>query len=95
MYSTGIYVKPEDRRQFRFSRKHWGVTTEEVMISVMKTTSRGWKKIIKAAIPYIRTRKAHHNSLRATLEKDREAPNGYTHCVDVDSCSDSGSDIIF
>lgn len=95
MYSTGIYVKPEDRRQSRFSRKHWGVTTEEVMISVMKTTSRGWKKIIKAAIPYIRTRKAHHNSLRATLEKDREAPNGYTHCVDVDSCSDSGSDIIF
>lgn len=97
MYSTGIYVKPEDRRQssLRFSRKHWGVTTEEVMISVKKTTSRGWKKIIKAAIPYIRTRKPHHNSLRATLEKDREAPNGYTHCVDVDSCSDSGSDIIF
>lgn len=94
MYSTGICVKPKDRLESRFSRKHWGVMTEEVMISVKKTTSRGWKKIIKAAIPYIRARKPHHGT-RATLEKEREGPNGYTHCVDVDSGSDSGSDINF
>lgn len=94
MYSTGTYTKPKDGRQSRFSRKHWGVTTEEVMISVKKTTSRGWKKIVKAAIPYVRTRKSHHTSLRAALEKEREAPSGYTHCVDVDSGSDSGSEII-
>ncbi|KAG1780710.1 hypothetical protein EV702DRAFT_734844 [Suillus placidus] len=94
MYSTGICVKPKDRFESRFSRKHWGVTTEEVMVSVKKTTSRGWKKIIKAAIPYIRARKPHH-SLRPGLEKEHEGPNGYTHCVDVDSGSDSGSDVIF
>ncbi|KAG2337048.1 hypothetical protein BDR05DRAFT_1005355 [Suillus weaverae] len=91
MYSTGICVKPKDRREFRFSRKHWSVTTEEVMVSVKKTTSRGWKKTIKAAIPYIRARKPHH-SLRPGLEKEHKGPNGYTHCVDVDSGSDSGSD---
>ncbi|KAG1858860.1 hypothetical protein F4604DRAFT_1930915 [Suillus subluteus] len=94
MYSTGICVKPKDHLESRFSRKHWGVMTEEVMISVKKTTSRGWKKIIKAAIPYIKTRKLHHGT-RAALEKEREGPNGYTHCVDVDSGSDSGSDVNF
>ncbi|KAG1732305.1 hypothetical protein EDB19DRAFT_1291794 [Suillus lakei] len=93
MYSTGIYVKPSSLES-RFSQKHWGVRTEEVMISVKKTTSRGWKKIIKAAIPYIRARQLCHG-VRAALEQDREGPNGYTHCVDVDSASDSGSDINF
>lgn len=94
MYSTGTYVKHKDRFESTFSRKHWGVTTKEVMISVKKTTSRGWKKIIKAAIPYIKTRKPHH-SIPAALEEEREEANGYTRCVDVDSGSDSGSDVIF
>lgn len=94
MYSTGTYVKHKDRFESTFSRKHWGVTTDEVMISVKKTTSRGWKKIIKAAIPYIKTRKPHHG-MPAALEEEREEVNGYTRCVDVDSGSDSGSDVIF
>jgi hypothetical protein len=94
MYSTGVCIKPKDRLGSRFSRKHWGVMTEEVMISAKKTTSRGWKKIIKAAIPYIKARRAHHGT-RVAPEKEREGPNGYTHCVDVDSGSDSGSDVNF
>ncbi|KAG2146831.1 hypothetical protein DEU56DRAFT_786747 [Suillus clintonianus] len=94
MHSTGVYAKPQNHLESRFSQKHWGVTTENVMISVKKTSSRGWKKIIKAAMLYSRTRKTRRN-LRPVPDRAREGPNGYTHCVDADSASDSGSDIIF
>ncbi|KAG1879908.1 hypothetical protein F4604DRAFT_1923128 [Suillus subluteus] len=94
MYSTGEYVKPDAAIEARFSQQLWGVTTDEIMLSITKTTPRGWKNIIKAAIPYIGAYKSHATS-HSALKEQREGPNGYVACFDRDSASNSGSDFSF
>jgi len=52
MWRTGIYKEPKKKLAV-FSRNHWGVKTEEIMLLVDKTTEQGFKKIINKSIPYI------------------------------------------
>ncbi|KAG2363523.1 hypothetical protein BDR07DRAFT_1375770 [Suillus spraguei] len=81
MYSTDEYVKPDAAIEARFSQQLWGVTTDEIMMSITRTTPHGWKNIIKAVIPYIIAYKSHTTSCSA-LKEPWEGPNAYVACFD-------------
>ncbi|KAG1792703.1 uncharacterized protein HD556DRAFT_1444379 [Suillus plorans] len=94
LFATFTVLNPDGAIEARFLQQLWGITTDEIMMSISKTTLRGWKNIIKAAIPYIGAYKSRATS-RAALKEQWEGLNGYVICFDLDSASDSGSDFSF
>jgi len=96
MWRTGVYKEPKKKLAV-FSRNHWGVKTEEIMLSVDKTTERGFKKIINESIPYIdiyRSRPSRQAQRRRAKRSDGRL-SGHATCYEEDSGNDSISSVGF
>ncbi|KAG1903193.1 uncharacterized protein F5891DRAFT_978217 [Suillus fuscotomentosus] len=93
MWSTGTFEKPTNASHQQFAEGLWSHSTKLIMESIDSATRHKWKKILKGAGAFIDVHQKHPTQ-RAQAQAKGMGVNGQAMCIDEDSHSDSGSDIL-